>query len=151
MVFNAIPVVGDALGLLKHALEASETTVRYEPASDFVNVSGSPGRLAQVVTNLVVNAMDAHAGRGGGVIAVAFGPMDDVVSLEIVDQGEGIRDDVLPRIFEPMFSTRSYGQHIGLGLSIARDIIESEFGGTINIDTRVGVGTKVTVRLPKSE
>ena len=82
VVFNAVPVVSDALGLLKHALEASESTLRYEPASDFVNVSGSQGRLAQVVTNLVVNGMDAQAGRGGGTIAVTIGPKDGVVSLK---------------------------------------------------------------------
>jgi DNA-binding LacI/PurR family transcriptional regulator/signal transduction histidine kinase len=151
VVFNAVPVVSEALGLLKHLLEASESTVVYEPASDFVNVSGSPGRLAQLVTNLVVNGIDAQASKGGGVLAIRIGPRDESIDLEIVDQGEGIRDDVLPRIFEPMFSTRPFGQHIGLGLSIARDIIESEFDGTIKIDTHVGVGTKVTVRLPKAE
>jgi signal transduction histidine kinase len=144
-------VVGEALGLLKHVVEGSETTLRYQPASDFVNVSGSQGRLAQVVNNLVVNGIDAQASKGGGVVTVSIGATDGLVALEIVDHGEGIADDVLPRIFEPMFSTRSYGQHIGLGLSIARDIIESEFGGTIEIETSVGVGTKVTVRLPKSE
>jgi signal transduction histidine kinase len=148
VVFDAVPVVADALGHLHLALEASGSTLRYEPASDSVNVAGSPGRLAQVVTNLVLNGIDAQAAKAG-VISVGIGPRDDLIVLEIADQGEGIRDDVLPRIFEPMFSTRSYGQHIGLGLSIAHDIVESEFGGTIKIETRVGEGTKVTVRLPK--
>ena len=104
-----------------------------------------------MVTNLVVNGMDAQAGRGGGVIAVAIGPKDGVVSLEITDQGEGIRDDVLPRIFEPMFSTRSYGQHIGLGLGLARGMHRERVGGRSRSIQRVGVGTKVTVRLPKAE
>jgi DNA-binding LacI/PurR family transcriptional regulator/two-component sensor histidine kinase len=151
VLFNAVPVVGEALGLLKNVLDASDSRVRFEPAGEVVNVTGSQERLAQVLTNLVVNAIDAQQSKGGGLITIDLGPNDDLVILEVADDGEGIRDDVLPRIFEPMFSTRSYGQHIGLGLSIARDIVESEFGGTIKIETRVGFGTKVIVRLPRGD
>ncbi|HKQ69548.1 MAG TPA: substrate-binding domain-containing protein [Polyangiaceae bacterium] len=150
-VFNAVPLVSEAQSLLKHVLDSSSSGVDYRPESDFINVAGTPGRFAQVVSNLLVNAADAMLSRGGGTIVVCLGSTANAVSLTVVDQGEGIADEVMPRIFEPMFSTRNFGQHIGLGLTIARDIVESEFGGTIEVTSQVGSGTTVRVTLPKPE
>ena len=65
-----------------------------------------------------------------------------------MDEGEGIPAGVLPRVLNPMFSTRSFGQRMGLGLSLARDIVEKEFRGSIDLSSRVGEGTTVRVRFP---
>ena len=72
----------------------------------------------------------------------------DRLVLSIRDTGGGIPPDVLPRIFEPLFSTKGFG--VGLGLSIVKGIVE-QHGGTIEITSEPGRGTTAVVRLPLSE
>lgn len=110
-------------------------------------------RFRQVVIHLVDNAAQAlkdpvwkpaegHP-RRITVRSESTGP--DVV-LTIFDTGPGIGPDVLPRIFEPLFTTKSFG--VGLGLPTVRQIVE-QHGGTIDIDSAVGAGTTVSIRLPR--
>jgi signal transduction histidine kinase len=74
--------------------------------------------------------------------------MDGRFAVEVEDAGAGIPADVLPRIFEPLFSTKSFGT--GLGLPTAKQIVE-QHGGELRIDSEVGRGTRATVFLPTSE
>ena len=66
--------------------------------------------------------------------------------LSVIDTGPGIPPDVLPRIFEPLFTTKNFG--VGLGLPTVRQIVELH-GGTIDVDSAVDVGTTVTIWLPR--
>jgi signal transduction histidine kinase len=68
--------------------------------------------------------------------------------LSIEDNGSGIPPEVLPRIFEPLYSTKEIGRGTGLGLSIIRDIITGHLGGEIRVETVVGKGTTFTVDFP---
>ena len=70
---------------------------------------------------------------------------DDTVTLAVVDNGSGIPEDVLPRIFEPQFSTRSTGT--GLGLAIVQRLVRS-WGGRVSVESSVAEGTTVVVTLP---
>jgi signal transduction histidine kinase len=70
------------------------------------------------------------------------------VALDVSDTGEGIAPELLPRIFEPRFSTKTSGT--GLGLAIVRRLVES-WGAQITVDSAVGVGTTVHLRLPVAE
>lgn len=108
----------------------------------------SESRLAQVFLNLAINA--AHAMARGGVddneLRVRTWPEGERVAIEIADTGDGIDPTVLPRVFEPFFTTKgSTGS--GLGLSICRNLVES-FGGTIEVTSALGRGSRFTVRLP---
>ena len=64
------------------------------------------------------------------------------------DDGPGIPTPIQRRVFEPMFTTRGEGEGTGLGLAICRDIVESAFHGTIELDSRPGAGTTFVVRMP---
>ncbi len=115
---------------------------------------GAPGRqvsldterMRRVVVNLLDNAVQAM-GEGGGPrrIGVSTSIHADVYELAIADTGPGIPPEVLPRIFEPLFSTKSFGT--GLGLPTVKQIVE-QHGGTIAIESKPGKGTRVIVRLP---
>jgi DNA-binding LacI/PurR family transcriptional regulator/signal transduction histidine kinase len=144
--FDAVPVLREALMLLAHAARDASAEIAFE-ADGRCLVHGSPGRLAQVVTNLVVNAIDAQRSKGGGKVAVRA-RTEGAVVLSVEDHGTGIDPGHMGRIFDPMFTTKPFGQGTGLGLTIVSDIVTHEFGGTIEIDTRPGEGTTFIVRLP---
>jgi PAS domain S-box-containing protein len=126
------------------------------------------GQIEQVVLNLAINARDAmpeggrltletddvticppaarpaSAAKPGSPAALASG---DYVALVVTDTGTGIADDVMPHIFEPFFTTKGPGQGTGLGLSMVEGIVRQS-GGAIDVSTRVGAGTRISVYLP---
>lgn len=118
---------------------------RLEPLPD---VESLPGQIVQVVTNLVLNAVDAVRGRGGVVsVYTREVPGAEWVEVGVVDDGPGIPADILPRIFDPFFTTKPPGEGTGLGLSVSYGIVQRH-GGTIDVATREGKGTDFRVRLP---
>lgn len=147
--FNAVPVIQESLLLVNHALRKANCKANFEPASDLIELYGSPGELAQVVTNLVTNAIDASAEKGGGPITLYLAPKNGSVEFSVSDRGGGIPPDVLPKIFDFMFTTKPFGLGTGLGLSIVHNIVTGGFGGTIAVNSRPGQGTTFTLRLPQ--
>jgi signal transduction histidine kinase/DNA-binding LacI/PurR family transcriptional regulator len=147
--FDAIPVIEESLLLLSHALRKADCTASFNPSVKNAEVVGSPGRLAQVVTNLVSNAIDAYGGEPGSTIILDIGPESDGVVLRIMDRGVGIPPENLSKIFEPLFTTKPIGQGTGLGLTIVHDIVIGEFGGTIDVASSPGKGTTFTLRFPR--
>lgn len=104
-----------------------------------------PSQLNQVFMNLLVNA--AHAIPERGVITISTGVDGDWVWVAISDTGCGIPQQNLNRIFEPFFTTKPVGSGTGLGLSLSYSTV-NKHGGRIEVDSKVGVGTTFTVRLP---
>jgi signal transduction histidine kinase len=151
LVFNAVPYVDEALMLLSHTLRKSKCRATFEHDADELELTGSPGRLAQVVTNLVTNAIDASGATGGGEIRLELRRKDGGIELAVTDQGVGISSDILSRIFEPMFTTKPFGQGMGLGLAIVHDIVTSEFGGSVEVDSKPGAGATFRVLFPSTE
>lgn len=105
-----------------------------------VRALARPDELKEVLLNLLENARHAHARN----VTISIQPGDSGVTLRVHDDGDGIPPDVLPRVFEPHFSTRTSGS--GLGLAISRQIIDG-WGGEIGIESQAGQGTTVTIRL----
>ncbi len=146
--FNVVSGIREALLLLGHATRKGNCRAVFEPPAEQIELFGSPVRFSQVVTNLVENAVDASMAKGGGTIKVLVTIQDDGLTLEVADAGTGIPPEVLPRIFEPMFTTKPFGQGTGLGLSIVHDIVTGDFGGSVVVDSQLGSGTTFTVRFP---
>jgi signal transduction histidine kinase len=124
---------------------------RAQLVSNMASVSrvvGSPTKLGQVMTNLLVNAMQAMPDRprAENRVTLTLGQEENWVQLDVEDNGEGIPPDVATHIFDPFFTTKAQGG-TGLGLAISRRIVE-EAGGTIDVDSEVGKWTRFTVRLP---
>jgi signal transduction histidine kinase len=105
-----------------------------------VTAAARADELREVLINILENARLA----GSTTVEVHVSGMDDRVRVDVRDDGEGIAAHLLPRIFEPHFSTRTSGS--GLGLAISRQIIEG-WGGEIGIASEPGTGTTVTIRL----
>ena len=109
-------------------------------------VLGSAPRLIQVFLNLITNAAQARDPNRPNVILVEARESGHELVITIADTGRGIEQETLDRIFEPFFTTKAGDGGTGLGLSICRNIVES-CGGRLTVQSTVGCGTIVTVRL----
>jgi signal transduction histidine kinase len=136
----------DSLELLRHLLKGNvEVVKRY---GEVGRIRGHAGQINQVFMNLLTNAAQALAGRDGATITIATEGAGDHVTVTIADNGAGIPPHVLPRIFDPFFTTKEVGEGTGLGLAIVHELVERH-GGTIDVQTELGVGTTFTVTLPR--
>ncbi|MEQ8485689.1 MAG: ATP-binding protein [Pseudomonadales bacterium] len=126
--------------LLKYGIEV-ERDLREVP-----EILCAPSRVNQVFINLITNAAQAMDGKGVLKIAT-YADGDGWVHIEIRDTGCGIPEENLNRVLDPFFTTKPVGQGTGLGLSIVRKIMD-EHGGKLTIDSRVGVGTQITLSFP---
>ncbi len=127
--------------LLKYGIDVERELESLPP------VLGFHDELNQVWTNLIQNAVHAMAGRGR--LRIRLRAAGDRQHVTIEDSGEGIPEALLGRIFEPFFTTKAAGEGTGLGLSISREIVVKH-GGTLDVDSRSGVGTTVHVVLPRA-
>ena len=106
-----------------------------------------PGKINQVIMNLINNAIDACENGGEVVVSTEAAPADDAVFLTVKDNGRGIAPEIRDRIFDPFFTTKPIGKGTGLGLSITYGIVRAQ-GGSICVDSEPGVGSSFTIRLP---
>ena len=124
--------------------EARGAALRLDLRTDLPPVAGSESALEQVLVNLVHNSIEAAANEI--VVATRCG---GAVELEVRDDGVGIADEDVERIFDPLFTTRAARGGTGLGLALARGVIQAH-GGSIEVSSRRGGGTSVTVRMPRA-
>jgi PAS domain S-box-containing protein len=99
--------------------------------------------IKRVMTNLILNAIQAMP--EGGKLTITASSVDDKVSLSVQDTGVGISEENIPRLFQPLFTTKAKGQ--GLGLPVCKRIVEAH-GGKFTVTSRVGCGSTFTVYLP---
>jgi signal transduction histidine kinase len=137
--------VSSTLEILGHEIKKKGIAVETQ-FQDLPPVLGHPGKLNQVLLNLVVNAVQACA-EGGHVWVRTRPEPDGAVVVEVEDDGCGIPAENMPRLFEPFFTTKPVGQGTGLGLSVSYAIVR-DHGGTIAVDTTPGRGSTFRVRLP---
>jgi len=154
-------VVSEVSHLLKRLLgETVELVVKH--GRSLGPIRADPGQLEQVIVNLAVNARDAMAAKGGGVLTIQtyavksdqvaelgsdILPIADYSALSVADTGTGIPPSVLGKIFEPFFTTKEVGKGTGLGLSTVYGIVKQS-GGFIFADSKVNEGTRFVIYLP---
>jgi signal transduction histidine kinase len=146
--FDAVPVIEEALLLLNHALVRAKCALGFAHSAERIDLLGTPGRLAQVLTNLVTNAIDACAGAAAPTIGIDLSRRGEGVELRVTDNGTGISSENLSKIFDPLFTTKPIGQGTGLGLTIVHDIVVGEFGGKVEVETALGEGSSFILRFP---
>ena len=110
-------------------------------------VECAPAQIDQVLLNLIVNAAQAMPEGQRGMIDIATGVQGTSVWIEVKDNGPGIPEAILNKIFDPFFTTKDPGMGTGLGLSVSQNIIQ-QHGGTLAVQSTVGVGTTFTITLP---
>ena len=161
-VFDIHDGLDSTLLILKHRTKANE----YRPQIEIVTRYGPlpevhcfPGQLNQVFMNILANAIDAFDEDNQGKsyqeieqkpnqIEIQTAVVGESVQIEIRDNGCGMKPETVQRIFEQGFTTKDVGKGTGLGMAIARQIIEEKHGGAITCTSEMGQGTTFTLALP---
>jgi signal transduction histidine kinase len=138
--------IESTIHLIQHSVRDSGIEIVTRMDSKLPILRGEPGALNQVFLNLLKNAAEALAGKGGHIYVDVQGE-DSEILVEIRDDGPGIVEENLRRLFEPFFTTKNAGDGTGLGLSISRQIV-MEHGGSIDVKSFPGEGSAFLVRLP---
>jgi PAS domain S-box-containing protein len=148
--------------ILKHRLKAEAHRPAIQVVTDYADlpkVECFPGQLNQVFMNILANAVDvfdeatatqtySQIEAQPQIITIQTAVLDQQVQIRIRDNGPGMPDSVKQRIFDHLFTTKAVGQGTGLGLSIVRQIVVEKHGGSIEVDSTIGVGTEFVIQLP---
>jgi len=140
----------EVAAIYQYQTQRKNLTLDLEIASPLADIEVDPGRMTQVLTNILDNAL-RHTPEGGRIVLSAK-DLDDQVELAIQDSGPGLKAEDINRIFDRFYRTDSSRQRqdggSGLGLAIARSIVQAH-GGQLSAESDEGKGLKVIVRLPK--
>jgi signal transduction histidine kinase len=145
----------DLQGCLEQAIEFSarhrtgrDIAVRADVGPDLPNLRGAPALLMQAFLNLLQNSIEAIENEG--LVEIQARAVEGGARVVIHDTGTGIPRENLTRILKPFFTTKETGQHVGLGLNLAEEIVRRH-GGTLRVESAQGKGTSVIVSLPAAE
>jgi len=146
-VISVQPMLIEMMDMLRRLIgEDVQLKTHIEPGTGAIRMD--PGQLEQVIVNLALNARDAMP--SGGTVLIDAAPVDlekeSYVRIRLHDNGLGMPREILGRIFEPFFSTKTHGT--GLGLSTVQAIIR-QTGGTISVESHVDKGTTFTLLIPR--
>ena len=144
---DANKALRDVLHLLEHRLEQQKVSVSWHLGTDLPTVRVDQVQFAQVVSNLVLNAMAAMP--KGGTITISSRVQGDWVAIAITDTGSGIAPADLKKIFQPFFTTKPTGEGTGLGLSVVHGIMKGH-RGQVSAASTLGAGTTFTILFPVS-
>ena len=153
-------LVDEALNLAYHGARAEDQsfniTMERDLDRDLAPIEVVPQDVTRVFLNLIGNRFYAANKRsreaGDGfrpVLKVATRALRNAVEVRVRDNGTGIAPEHREKLFQPFFTTKPTGEGTGLGLSISHDIVTTQHGGTITVDSEVGEFTEFIVRLPR--
>jgi len=145
---NINRLVVEGLSFLESRCAKEGVELERSLSSDVPEITGDQSQLHQVLVNLVVNAIQAMP--DGGKLAIRTKPAGSYITLIVEDTGTGMTEEVMKQIFVPFFTTKEVGQGTGLGLAVVHGIVTSH-EGTINVESKIGHGTRFEVRLPVGE
>jgi PAS domain S-box-containing protein len=139
-------IINNCLLLLNHELKNKCFVNKDFTNKSFILTANEDG-LHQVFTNLIMNSIQAIKAKGVIHMSTSLDENKSLLKIIVVDNGEGISKENLPKIFDPFFTTKAPGEGVGIGLSIVYKIIK-DHKGTINYESEPGKGTTVTITLP---
>lgn len=145
---NLNQVVEDGLSFLEPQLTKNDIELVRVLSPDLPEITADAGQINQILVNLTVNASQAMV--KGGRVTIETHTREDSVVLVVTDTGAGMDKDVMERIYVPFFTTKDVGHGTGLGLAVVHGIVTSH-GGFVNVESKVGEGTRFEVRLPLSD
>src|SRR5882724_4730497 len=148
---NVSELIQRTLHLHAYSLRKNNITVDFLPEKSLPAVNGDPHQLMQVFLNLILNAEQAiREVRDRGTLRIRLGKDDGSMMIIFQDDGPGIPADILPKIFDPFYTTKRPGRGTGLGLSICKAILR-EHGGNVEVASGPGGGAVFMVYIPTAD
>jgi PAS domain S-box-containing protein len=138
-------IIDEILLLHEKQLKENDINIVSSFAAESGIVNASKNQMRQVFLNMIANARDAMP--NGGTLTVVTSVDSDTVAVEIKDNGTGIREEHIDKIFDSFFTTKGEVKGIGLGLSVCYGFIK-DHGGDIKVKSKMGIGTTFTITLP---
>lgn len=145
---NLNQIVDESMYFLESRCSKEGIKVVRELSSELPDVTADQAQMTQVLVNTVVNAIQAMP--NGGQLTIRTKTSVNSVLLFVEDTGVGMDENIQRQIFQPFFTTKDVGQGTGLGMAVVYGIVTSH-GGTIHVDSTVGLGSKIEIRLPFAE
>ena len=143
-------VLDESVGFLENEARFLNINIQEDLDPNLPTITSDTTQLQQVFLNLLNNAIDAIGKDGEINITTRYVARNNMVAIDIADNGPGIPREILGKIFDPFFTTKEVGKGTGLGLSISYSIIE-KLGGHTRVASEVGQGTTFNILLPVSE
>ena len=143
-------VLDDTLQLLEPQLRRSQIEIVRDYADRLPQVHGNSVKLQQVFTNLILNARDSIANGNGRITLATHNGDQDLVMIEVADNGVGIAPEDVAKIYDPFFTTKGVGRGTGLGLAVTYGIVQ-EHDGHISVSSTPGRGTTFRITLPTND
>jgi len=143
-------VLDDTLQLLEPQLRRSQIEIVREYANELPQVYGNSVKLQQVFTNLILNARDSIANATGLIKLSTRNGDEELVTIEVADNGVGIAAEDVTKIYDPFFTTKGVGRGTGLGLAVTYGIVQ-EHSGHISVASTPGLGTTFRITLPTTD
>ncbi len=141
-------LVLNSLSFSHYELSREQVKVETDIPESLPRIRGIKDQLQQALINLLGNASQACAEKGGGKVVIsACEGQDHSVEIKVMDTGQGIPRDNMDRLFDPFFTTKPEGKGTGLGLLIVKEIIERHHG-SVDVQSEPGKGTTFTITLP---
>jgi two-component system NtrC family sensor kinase len=147
--FDLHELLNETVSFLKPELKYAPIEIVRNFSNESLPMKTDPKMIEQVFLNLMTNAIHAVRDRGGegGRVEIRTQKTESDIEITVGDNGQGISEENQVNIFNLFFTTKAPGKGTGLGLSICRNIIKN-LGGTISFQSKPGVGTTFTVRIP---
>lgn len=142
-------IVESVIEILQYELRTSNIEIKKELQANLPPLLADAHQLQQVFLNILNNARQAMEGRNGSSVRIATRAAGDRLEVVFADNGPGISEENMSKIFNPFFTTKPIGKGTGLGLSLSYGIIQ-EHGGDIRVQSKLGEGTTFTISFPVS-
>jgi signal transduction histidine kinase len=154
-LFAAEKAIRFTIGALEQRAKKEKVSILFHPKAK-VEIFGNSVKFQELISNLINNAIDAYKDYPlpkGERATVTIELLEENLTalVTVSDNGRGIPNDIIDKIYDPFFSTKENDEGLGLGLSIVKDIVDKEFGGSINVSSQPAVGTSFLVRLPMKQ
>jgi two-component system NtrC family sensor kinase len=140
-------VIARTIRLAEHKADMNGILLQVELDPKLPPLQCDTAQMEQVALALVINAIDAMPHGGNLWVSTRTLPGEELIELQVRDDGVGIPPEILPRIFEPFTTTKEVGKGVGLGLAVSKGIVERH-GGHIEVASELGVGTTFRIILP---
>ena len=151
-VFSLNKEIKQVIQMVQHKINSEHIKIIFESSGE-IRTYGNYIKFSQLITNLVLNAIDAYdhlTDTTKREIQIKLYEQNNVIYCSVTDFGKGINKEDITKIFQPFFTTKSVEKGTGIGLSISRDIVEKSFQGKISVKSSQKSGTVFTIHFPKN-